>query len=173
MFISNRCHKLSPKTEKSSVMSQIIQIWILWLTPMQQHIQFCPQTIMANSLSYLTTTIDLQILSYPSLQMLSSLCSYCVSQTPVLRLSHTTLHLFSSTYQLFFLLRISLSIHTAKHVIDQLFPGTYQYLNSSHRQPVFPIFPIHGTTLLTSPRISCTIYISKSQHSPMLFPLSS
>lgn len=129
--------------------------------------------IMANSLSYLTTTIDLLILSYPSLQILSSLCSYCVSQTPVLRFFHTTLHLFSSTYQLFFLLHISLSIHTAKHVIDQLFPGTYQYLNSSHRQPVFPIFPIHGTTLLTSPRISCTIYISKSQHSPMLFSLSS
>lgn len=129
--------------------------------------------IMANSLSYLTTTIDLLILSYPSLQILSSLCSYCVSQTAVLRFFHTTLHLFSSTHQLFFLLRISLSIHTAKHVIDQLLPGTYQYLNSSHCQPVFPIFPIHGTTLLTSPRISCTIYMSKPQHSPTLFPLSS
>ena len=124
-------------------------------------------------LFYLTTALDLLLfLSYPSFHILSSLSSYCVSQTPVLRffILLTTSYLAPTSYSSFFFLS-ALASTLLSMFMTSLFqaPTTSSFLTL----PAYiSNFPIPCTISLNPARISCTIYISKSQHSPILFPLS-
>lgn len=123
-------------------------------------------------LSYLTMAWDLlPFLSYPSPhpELIKVILRVPNSNAKIF---HTVLHLFSSTYQLFLLLCISLGIQRCQARSWPVFSRPLSTPHSSLRQPVFPIFPIPCKVSLTPPRMSCAISISKSQHSPILFPLS-
>lgn len=96
-------------------------------------------------LSYLIMAWDLlPFLSYPSLHILSSLTSYCVSQTPMLRffILLSTFSLAPTNYSSFFV--SALASNAAKHAHDQSFPGPSQHLipHSASLYFQFSLFPV-------------------------------